>query len=407
MLSKIFEDLNNENSVKVKKELLLSHKDNEDIKKILQYTLNPYKLFYMNKIPDFTANAGGITSFKKFFQLCDKLSNREIVGNNAKEEVKKLLETCSEKDAKLFTKVISKSAIGVGAKTVNKVWPNLVPEFKLMLAPNEIADVTNIHYPCAVQPKLDGYRCVYKDGQLWSRAGKPFGNKKLTEYFKCLENVGNYVLDGELYVHNLPFNKLTRILNAEDAELPKNLKYFVYDCVKDDYWESQKTTPTYETRLSRMREIINDRIADYTKVIDTSTNICSNPGEVLQFYKKCLKDTYEGVMIKNLNGSYQWKRVSIKSGEMVKLKPFKTEDLEIADIYDGEGNFAEIAGGVLVNYKNVLVRVGTGFNLETRKDMRSNPLNYIGKVIEVRYFEETEDGSLRFPSFVRFRQEKD
>ncbi len=92
---------------------------------------------------------------------------------------------------------------------------------------------------------------------------------------------------------------------------------------------------------------------------------------------------------------------------MVKLKPYKTSDLEIVDIYEGEGNFTGVAGGVVVDNNSVTVRVGTGFDVATRTAMAEKPDNYIGKTIEVRYLEETKDGSLRHPSFVRFREEKD
>jgi DNA ligase-1 len=407
MINKLFEDLENTNSVKSKQDMLSIYVDDENVKKLLKYALDPYKLYHLNKIPSYNPNLSGITSFKKFFKLCDKLSQREIVGNEARDEVKSFLEECSADHAPLFAKIISKSAIGVGTKTVNKVWPKLVPEFKLMLAPNKIANVTEVKYPCALQPKLDGYRCVYKGGKLWSRAGKPFKNKNLEKYFEGLARVGNYVLDGELYAHGLPFNKLTRVLNAEDAALPKGLKFFVYDCVREDYWEEQKKTPTYETRLSRLRELVNDNISEYDKIIDTPTDICEGPGDVLEHFKYYLQKGYEGVMLKNMNGSYQWKRVTLKSGEMLKLKKFETVDLEIKEIYAGEGKFTGLAGGVVVDLNGNSVRVGTGFDLATREKMAATPDDFIGKTIEVRFFEETEDGSLRHPSFVRFREEKD
>lgn len=403
----IFQELEATNSVVRKAEILKLNSDNENFKLVLKLALDPYTLFHMNKLPDFELNKSGVVCFKKFFQLCEKLSKKTLVGNEAKKEVKDFLESQPEEYAKLFAKVISKSSIGVGAKTINKVWPNLVPKFDLMLAPNKIPDLASVHYPCVVQPKLDGYRCLYIKGKLFSRAGKPFGNKNLQPYFNSLESVKGYVLDGELYVHGINFNSLTKILNAEDAKLPNNLKYYVYDCVGEDSWFKQSKTPSYKTRLSRARELLNDTICDYAKIVDTPSHECDTPGEALEIYKKYLQEGYEGVMIKNVNGSYQWKRVTLSTGEMVKLKPYTTLDLVITDIYEGEGKFKGMAGGVVVDNAGVSVRVGTGFDDITRKEMAESPNNFIGKTVEIRYFEKTPDGSLRHPSFCRFRPEKD
>jgi ATP-dependent DNA ligase len=406
-LVSVIEKLNSTNSTKDKEEILLTHKNNEDLKKLLYLNLNPYKLFYMNKIPAYINNKSGIVDFKKFSQICEKLEKREVVGNESQALVKSFLEETEEQHAKLFAKVISKSAIGVGAKTVNKVWPNFIPEFSLMLAPSELPEISSVNLPVYIQPKLDGFRCVYKDGLLWSRTGKPFGNKNLIKHFEDLQRVKNYVLDGELYIHGIPFQQLTSILNTEEAKLPSEVKYFVYDCIPNKDWEQQKTKLIYEKRLSLIRETLNDKVANYKKVIDVSTDLCSNAGDVINFYKEHLKQGYEGSMLKDPNGFYRWKRVTVKSGEMLKLKPFKSVDLEVVDIYAGEGKFEGIAGGIICKYNNSTVSVGSGFDILTRKALAQTPNNFIGKTVEIKYFEKTEDGnSLRFPIFERWREDK-
>ena len=131
----IFQELEATNSVVRKAEILKLNYENEDLKLILKLALDPYTLFHMNKLPDFEPNKSGIVDFKKFFRLCEKLTEKTIVGNQARDEVKQFLETQPIEYAQLFSKVISKSSIAVGAKTVNKVWPNLIPKFDLMLAP--------------------------------------------------------------------------------------------------------------------------------------------------------------------------------------------------------------------------------------------------------------------------------
>ena len=57
------------------------------------------------------------------------------------------------------------------------------------------------------------------------------------------------------------------------------------------------------------------------------------------------------------------------------------------------------------------VKVGSGFSKELREEIWKNPDSYIGKIIEVQYFEETENQNggkgLRFPVFNDFRDPSD
>jgi DNA ligase-1 len=413
MLSKVFTQLESTNSVKDKEKILFKNKDNPYLPELLEANLNPYRLFQFNKFPveypelssydKFTSD----TNYKMFTRLLGELQTRKVTGNAAKQELIDTFKRFDASEFELYKKILLKSPIGVGASTVNKVWPDLIPEFKVMLAPNKIPQLTQVNYPVIVQPKLDGYRCIYRDGQLFSRSGLIFPNINLMTYFAALENVGNYVLDGELYIHGIAFQNITKTLNADRAPIPIGLKYVIYDCMSEKEWESQKCKTSYQDRLSKLRELLNDRVADYKKIIDIKSDKCKSAAEVMPLYKQYLKDGYEGVMLKDVSGLYRWKRTSLRSGEMLKLKPFKTVDLKIKEIYDGEGDFSGMAGGVVVDYNGVSVRVGSGYTVVMRQEMAKQPSDFIGKTIEIQYFEETEDKSLRFPTFKRFREDKD
>jgi len=58
---------------------------------------------------------------------------------------------------------------------------------------------------------------------------------------------------------------------------------------------------------------------------------------------------------------------------------------------------------VMIEHKNHIVRVGSGFTIEQRQEFYQNPKKILGKIITVQYFSESEnqDGglSLRFPTF--------
>lgn len=409
-LVNIFQMINSTNSASEKEAILRKFKNNEQLKKLLVFALSPYKSFQFHKMPcEFENELGSNYSQEEKFEflevLLDSLDKRHITGNEAKEAVIKTFKLFDRAHFELYAKVLTKQAIGVGISTVNKVWPGLVPEFKLMLAPNESPNIVDLKYPCYMQPKLDGYRCIYKNGIMFSRTGKSFGNNNLFNYFNKLFQVQDYVLDGELYCEGINFNKLQTILNTYDAPIPNTLKFVIYDCVPVKDWEIQNCKKPYNERIKNVGEI-TFAIADYSKVVEILNEEVQNSTQAAELYKNYLEKGYEGAMIKAINGLYRWKRVTLHSGEMLKLKPYKTLDLKVVGIYEGEKNFKGLAGGIIVDFNGKPVAVGSGFDVPARKEIIKSPDNFIGRTAEIKFFEETEDGSLRFPTFVRWRLDK-
>ena len=90
----------------------------------------------------------------------------------------------------------------------------------------------------------------------------------------------------------------------------------------------------------------------------------------------------------------------------MKLKAFHDVDLEIKGVLEGTGKHQGKLGSVVVSYKGVDVNVGSGFSDELRDKIWEDRDAFIGKIIEVRYQEVTPDGSLRFPTFVCFRNDR-
>jgi DNA ligase-1 len=95
----------------------------------------------------------------------------------------------------------------------------------------------------------------------------------------------------------------------------------------------------------------------------------------------------------------------------MKVKKMNTLDLEVIGYEEGSGRLKGTLGALLVRYKDGnTVKVGSGFTDELRALIWLEPLDMIGKIIEVQYFEETTnaDGgiSLRFPVFKDFRTDK-
>ena len=111
---------------------------------------------------------------------------------------------------------------------------------------------------------------------------------------------------------------------------------------------------------------------------------------------------YEGAMIKDLEAPYKFGR----GYEVMKMKKFHDVDLKIQSLEEGTGKHAGKLGSVVVSFNGVDVRVGSGFSDETRQLVWQDKKRFLGRMIEVRYQEVTPDGSLRFPTFVCFRNDR-
>ncbi|HEY8365682.1 MAG TPA: hypothetical protein VIL57_00915 [Bacteroidia bacterium] len=407
-----FKELLATNSVKDKEAILRAFIKNKEIKALLEANLNPYKLYQFNKMP-VTFNEllafdkfSEASNYKCFMELLDSLEKREITGDKAKRRVVDVFARMDQFEFDLYSKILLKSPIGVGASTVNKVWKGLVPEFKLLLAPNELPQVANIRYPVYVSPKMDGFRCVYYKGQLWSRQGIPIANQNLISYFSSLQGIKDYVLDGELYLHGTSFQNLSKVLRNETLPLPKGLKFVLFDCIEVSSWEAQECKKPYVRRLSDLRVVVNT-LADRKKIIDVAQDKVETSKDLVDLYKQYLKDGYEGAMVRDMDGYYKWKRVTVKSGEVLKLKPKENLDVTVESIYDGEGKYAGMAGGFTFSFNGNSVRCGSGLTDLDRKAMAESPNDFVGKMAEIEYMEETDEGkSLRHPVFVRWRDDK-
>ena len=348
----------------------------------LHYAYDPYKRYHVTR-GAVRGSGTDILGLDQFI-LLDKLSTREISGNAAPYVVSQVCQRMTPVSAEMFKRILLKDLrIGLGAASINKAFPGLVPEHKVMLA--KPLEWHRVKYPCVSTVKLDGVRAIYRNGTFYTRTGKILhGLEALAGRLS-----GAPVLDGELVCPGLDFQTSSGSLRSF-AETP-NAQFHIIDL-------PEHPSQRFSERLLAASTLVTDSI--YV----TDWRLVRSMEEIEQHYQACLEAGYEGVVVKPMEYEYVDKR----SFDWMKLKAINTVDARIVDIFEGTGKYSSSAGGVIIQMPDseVLVRVGSGFSDEQRDAIYAAPDEYIGRTIEIKYHEITPDGSLRHPRFYRWRDDK-
>lgn len=268
------------------------------------------------------------------------------------------------------------------------------------------------------EPKLDGLRgaCIiprnaYNANVALTRTGLPIPNAAIV--LKELEQSGQFddcVLDGEFFGDD--WNESQSIVKTQELHPDRHkLNFHVFDILPVKEWNAKKsTTPLCArkadllTRLKLSPRAAHVKYVRHTEVWDAQQARAERAIQLL--------DGYEGIMLKDPNAAYAFK----KSRAWLKYKPFFEGDFVVTGAVEGRGKHVGRLGALQlegpVQWKGkkvgVLSEVGTGFDDATRQQLWNDYKHegLIGRIAEVEFQEVTEDGSLRFPSFRRMRDDK-
>ena len=132
--------------------------------------------------------------------------------------------------------------------------------------------------------------------------------------------------------------------------------------------------------------------------------------QLMRYAKDQVNAGFEGIMIKELDAPYECKRNTF----WMKWKPTITVDLEVVGVEEGTGRNKGRLGALVCagtdDGKEITVNVGSGFSDSDRDDLYINRNLVVGRTVEILcdIITQNRDGtySLRFPRFVRFRDDK-
>jgi len=135
-IEKLINELETNASTLKKAELISEFTDKTLLKEILFYTLNPYYNYYIKKLPEMKT---GKLNFEKGWEwvkpLLVDLNARLTTGHEAIRTTVGVLESLNPEAQEIAKRILFRDLrCSVSDKISNKVFPGLVPEFKVQLA---------------------------------------------------------------------------------------------------------------------------------------------------------------------------------------------------------------------------------------------------------------------------------
>jgi DNA ligase-1 len=181
-----------------------------------------------------------------------------------------------------------------------------------------------VSFPCFVQPKLDGVRCITDGEHFWSRNGKLFPDINLKHL--CVPHL-RFLVDGELMLDGESFeDTISAIKNAstEDRTRSAAIQFYAFDVI---------TKEEFRDRRHSLDWVLN-HANDYTGHWQSVPTIkIADMRWLLIFARQMLRQGHEGTMIRSPYGRYESKR----SDGLLKWKPLMDDEFKIIGVKEAKG----------------------------------------------------------------------
>jgi DNA ligase-1 len=313
-------------------------------------------------------------------------------------EVEKKRKDKIEKEgySEVFPSTISKSPESSCEIPPRKIFPMLANKYE----PNSASKKRGgIVFPCFVQPKLDGLRCV-----VYLQNGMPVYQSRTGGIFTVLQHLNptvqsifsrnpNLVLDGELYTTEIPFEELAGIikkktLSETDKQKIQCIQYHVYDLIIPNM--------SFRERLSILQQTIPcPTSTDKTShIVPVATHLANSVAEFREKFGEYVEQGYEGIMLRNTEGQYQ---ENYRSNDLMKYKEFFEAEYPIVDFKEASGRDVGTVIWECETPEGRRFSVRPRGTVNRRRDWFCRGASFVGKQLTVIYQELSEMGVPRFP----------
>ena len=416
---KIIQELEADNS-RLKKEAIIRRESDADNIRFFNgvgMALDGFRTFGIQKVPVAKKDGPGITQ-SEFDDILRRLEARNLTGNEMRDDIQDLCDKSKmEEWNDWYRRILIKDLrCGVTHKTINKHSSLKVPVFECMLADDSKKHEKKMTGEVYVEPKLDGVRVITicdvdKDEvKMFSRNGKELNNfPKIFEQFDSMldQMAESMVFDGEIMSDD--FQTLMREIHRKGGAKTDDAVLNVFDCLT---LEEFKEGGSGDELIKRKENLLSYKYGPNVSVVQfVKMNLDDEDGQkqFADYNKLCIDKGFEGIMVKPIGGVYECKRSSL----WLKVKPFIEVSLKVVDTEEGTGRNVGKLGALIVEGtdmdKFIKTNVGSGLTDADRETFWKAKAKLIGQIVEVRADaitqnqDTTNEWSLRFPRFLRFR----
>jgi len=253
-----------------------------------------------------------------------------------------------------------------------------------------------------IQPKLDGIRCrAVIDGKgnatLYSSQDNVIISVPHINIALGLMKLKDIELDGELYVHGMPFEDIVSIAKRTKNIHPnsQDLQYHIFDIIKE------------QLQHQRIRNLISMMPTDRSIKRVTSYGVGSIQA-IERRYKQFINEGYEGFILRHLTALYKRSRATT----LLKYKPKKRDVYKIIGFMeerDIHGKLKNTLGAIVLSSGEGegTFHVGIGFTNYQREYLWGMRETLLGKNCIIQYQQLTKANNVpRFPVFVDIQEEE-
>ena len=262
-----------------------------------------------------------------------------------------------------------------------------------------------------VERKHDGWRAVWLRGELVSRSGAtlwstahlwPALRELEARFGEPMMFDGEYVVGGSFAVTSAECN------GAKNAGAPVEGRgvLHLFDAVPMSVWEGREAGMT----LRHRKKTLANRMFVRGDLHLVEHFEGSFPEQILNCAMLRIRDGDEGIVIKDPRSLH----AAGASRAWMRLKRSLTLDLRVIGHAERMRKIEGVKGGVpdgvlgsiTVDNGGKPVKVGIGFDERERAVLWHHPDRLIGRIAEISAMEITDNGSLRQPRFLRWRDDK-
>lgn len=361
--------------------------------RLLNRTYSPEYVYGIKKVSQTSPGTQTLMEvWDKVETLLDRLTSRTVTGNAAKAEVESLLNLLTVEEGTVLCNLIKGDIrCGVSTATINKVFPDTIPEYPYMRCSlMKGSNIDKFDWKAGVysQEKADGmfvnvYMYSNGDIKITSRKGTVFANtefKALIDELKTLVPAG-YCYHGELLVfengttlaREIGNGVLNSVLKGGCFEPTHQPFFYVWDCIPvADAIPSGKCTTPYHERFASISSL------NHRHVSAIPTRIVYSLDEAYSHYTELTVSGFEGTVIKNPGAIWEDKT----SKDQIKLKIEAEVDLIVRGFNPGNGKNERLFGSIIAESADGLLQVNvSGITDKDRERINNERADWIDKKI--------------------------